>query len=95
MQKSNKKQLAGLVVSDSMNKTVVVETSRKFPHPVYKKYIKRSKKYYAHDPENKCEKGDKVLIVESKPLSKLKRWRIKEVTEKVIKVQLWFNKKQD
>ena len=88
MQKSNKKQLAGLVVSDSMNKTVVVETSRKFPHPVYKKYIKRSKKYYAHDPENKCEKGDKVLIVESKPLSKLKRWRIKEVTEKVIKVQL-------
>ena len=85
MQKSNKKQLAGLVVSDSMNKTVVVETSRKFPHPVYKKYIKRSKKYYAHDPENKCEKGDKVLIVESKPLSKLKRWRIKSIENKVNK----------
>ena len=84
--KTNKKQLAGVVVSDSMNKTVVVETSRKFSHPVYKKYIKRSKKYYAHDPENNCEKGDKVIIIESKPLSKLKRWRIKEVTEKVIKL---------
>ena len=85
--KSNKKkQLSGLVISNSMNNTVVVETSRKFPHPKYKKFIKRSKKYYAHDPQNKCENGDKVLIIESKPISKLKRWRVKEITEKVVKL---------
>jgi len=84
--KEKKKQLIGVVVSDGMDKTVVVKTSRKFPHPVYKKFITRSKKYYAHDPENKCEMGDKVLIIESKPLSKLKRWRVKEVTEKAIRV---------
>jgi len=84
--KEKKKQLIGVVVSDGMDKTVVVKTSRKFPHPVYKKFITRSKKYYAHDPENKCELGDKVLIIESKPLSKLKRWRVKEVTEKAIRV---------
>ena len=85
--KSNKKkQLSGLVVSNSMNNTVVVETSRKFPHPKYKKFIKRSKKYYAHDPQNKCENGDKVLIIESKPISKLKRWSVKEITEKVVKL---------
>ena len=85
--KSNKKkQLSGLVVSNSMNNTVIVKTSRKFPHPKYKKFIKRSKKYYAHDPHNKCENGDKVLIIESKPISKLKRWRVKEITGKVVKL---------
>ena len=86
MDKSNKKQLIGIVVSDSMDKTVVVKTSRKFPHPIYKKYINRSKKYYAHDSNNTCEKGDVVLIEESKPLSKLKRWRVKEIKEKAIKL---------
>ena len=83
---SNKKQLIGIVVSDKMDKTAVVETSRKFPHPIYKKYIRRSKKYYAHDPKNTCEKGDAVLISESKPLSKLKRWRVKEIKIKAVKV---------
>tara|TARA_B110000014_G_C19880527_1_gene455750 strand:+ start:327 stop:593 length:267 start_codon:yes stop_codon:yes gene_type:complete len=83
---SNKKQLIGIVVSDKMDKTAVVETSRKFPHPIYKKYIRRSKKYYAHDPKNTCEKGDTVLISESKPLSKLKRWRVKEIKIKAVKV---------
>jgi small subunit ribosomal protein S17 len=84
--KLKKKQLSGIVVSNGMDKTVVVKTSRKFPHPMYKKFITRSKKYYAHDPENKCEVGDKVLIIESRPLSKLKRWRVKEVTGKAIRV---------
>ena len=84
--KLKKKQLSGIVVSNGMDKTVVVKTSRKFPHPMYKKFITRSKKHYAHDPENKCEMGDKVLIIESRPLSKLKRWRVKEVTEKAIRV---------
>ena len=83
---SNKKQLIGVVISDKMDKTVVVETSRKFPHPIYKKYIRRSKKYYAHDPKNNCEKGDTVIISESKPLSKLKRWRIQEIKVKAVKI---------
>jgi len=86
MDNSRKKQLTGIVVSDSMNKTVVVETSRKFPHPIYKKYIKRTKKYYAHDPNNNCKKGDEVLISESRPLSKLKRWRVMEIKEKAMKI---------
>ncbi len=71
---TNKKQFIGTVISDKMDKTVIVETSRKFPHPKYKKFIKRSKKYYAHDPKNNCENGDTVLISESKPLSKLKKY---------------------
>jgi len=83
---NNKKQLSGVVVSDSMNKTVVVTVSRRFPHPVYKKYVNNSKKYYAHDENNKCEKGDTILIEESKPISRLKRWRVKEITKKVIKI---------
>ena len=82
----NKKQLVGKVVSDSMDKTVIIESSRRFPHPKYKKFIKRSKKYYAHDPKNNCEIGDKVLIEESRPLSKLKRWRVKEIKEKAVKI---------
>mgnify|MGYP001375274674 FL=1 len=84
--KLKKKQLSGIVVSNGMDKTVVIKTSRKFPHPMYKKFITRSKKYYAHDPENRCEMGDKVLIVESRPLSKLKRWRVKEITQKAVRV---------
>ena len=83
---TNKKQLIGTVISDNMDKTVIVETSRKFPHPRYKKFIKRSKKYYAHDPKNNCENGDTVLISESKPISKLKRWRVKEIKEKAVKI---------
>ena len=82
---NNRKQLSGVVVSDSMNKTVVVNVVRRFPHPVYKKYVTNSKKYYAHDENNKCEKGDTILIEESKPLSRLKRWRVKQITKKVVK----------
>ena len=83
---NNKKQLSGVVVSDSMNKTVVVTVARRFPHPVYKKYVNNSKKYYVHDENNKCEKGDTIRIEESKPISRLKRWRVKEITKKVIKI---------
>ena len=81
---SKKKQLTGIVISNSMEKTVVVESSRKFPHPKYKKYIKRTKKYYAHDPQNNCKKGDRVLILESKPISKLKRWIVLEIEKKAV-----------
>jgi len=71
-----RKKLTGKVLSSNMDKTAVVEVSRKFPHPLYKKYITRTKKYYAHDSENTCKPGDLVSIIESRPISKLKRWRI-------------------
>ena len=86
MSSENRKQLTGIVVSDSMDKTVVINVERRFPHPTYKKYVTRSKRYYAHDENNKCESGDTILIEESKPLSRLKRWRVKEIIKKVVKV---------
>ena len=83
--KINRKQLSGKVQSNKMDKTVIVEIMRKIPHKFYNKYINRSKKYYAHDPQNLCSVGDIVVIEESKPLSKLKRWRIKSIQNKVNK----------
>tara|TARA_B100001245_G_C22652184_1_gene320159 strand:+ start:281 stop:538 length:258 start_codon:yes stop_codon:yes gene_type:complete len=83
---NNRKELSGLVHSASMDKTIVVNIVRSFPHPVYKKYVKFSKKYYVHDEKNSCKKGDSVLIEESKPLSKLKRWRIKKILKKAVKI---------
>ena len=83
--KINRKQLSGKVQSNKMDKTVVVEILRKIPHKFYNKYVNRSKKYYAHDPQNLCSVGDIVVIEESKPLSKLKRWRIKSIQNKVNK----------
>ena len=81
----NKKQLIGLVLESSMDKTVVIRVERRFPHPMYKKYVSKSKKYYAHDPENKCNPGDIVKILESKPISKLKRWVVLDVEQKAVK----------
>ena len=71
-----KRVMQGVVVSDSMDKTIVVNVERKFKHPLYKKYIRRSKKYHAHDEDNSCKTGDKVSIRECRPLSKLKRWEV-------------------
>ena len=85
MSRINRKQLTGIVVSNSMNKTVVINVERRFPHPIYKKYVRSSKKYYAHDEKNNCDVGDTILIEESKPLSRLKRWRVKETIKKVVK----------
>ena len=77
MDKSNKKRaLAGTVVSDKMDKTVVVLVSTTKKHPKYHKEYKFSKKYHAHDPKNEYHVGDQVTIVESKPLSRLKRWTV-------------------
>ena len=84
MNNKNKKQLSGIVLSDNMDKTVVINVTRRFPHPMYKKYVTSSKKYYAHDENNKCEAGDTVLIEESKPVSKLKRWRVKNIQQKAV-----------
>ena len=69
-----KRVLKGLVVSDKLDKTITVLVSRKVMHPVYKKYIKRSKKYSAHDEENKFRNGELVTIQENKPISKTKKW---------------------
>lgn len=77
-----RKSREGVVVSDKMDKTVVVEVKRLVSHPLYHKIIRRRKKFKAHDPENTCQLGDKVLIEETRPLSRDKRWRVKEVLEK-------------
>ena len=79
-----KRQLIGEVVSTKMNKTIIVKVDRKFPHKVYKKLITRSKKYYVHDPKGECKAGDTVSILECRPTSKLKRWRLKQIEEKAI-----------
>ena len=71
-----KRIMQGVVVSDKMDKTVVVNVERKFPHPLYKKYIKRSKRYHAHDEDNTHKVGDTVSIRECRPLSKTKRWEV-------------------
>ena len=69
-----KRLLQGIVVSDKADKTVVVNVERRFTHPILKKTVRRTKKYQAHDPENRFKIGDRVTIEESKPISKTKRW---------------------
>ncbi|NLL55942.1 MAG: 30S ribosomal protein S17 [Clostridiales bacterium] len=77
-----RKTRVGVVVSDKMDKTIVVAVERKVKHPLYKKYIKRTTKFKAHDELNECAIGDKVEIVETRPLSKDKCWRLKSIIEK-------------
>ena len=77
--KSRKNEKVGQVVSTKMQKTIVVEVSRRVPHPAYKKIVKRRKKFYAHDEGQTAQVGDVVRIVECRPLSRLKRWRLAEV----------------
>jgi small subunit ribosomal protein S17 len=76
-----KKVYSGKVVSDKMDKTVVVAVTRTFQHPLYKKTVKKITKFKAHDEENKCKMGDTVQIVESRPLSKDKRWAVIKIME--------------
>ena len=82
----NRKQLTGEVVSVAMDKTVIVKVERRFPHPRYNKYVKKSKRYYAHDEKNNCSNGDLILIEESKPISKNKRWVVKNLVKKSEKI---------
>jgi small subunit ribosomal protein S17 len=77
-ERGKRKENIGIVVSNKMDKTVTVEVTRKIRHPKYQKVFERSKKYYAHDESNALEVGQKVRIVETRPLSKLKRWRVVE-----------------
>ncbi|MDA8113779.1 MAG: 30S ribosomal protein S17 [Acidithiobacillus sp.] len=75
----NPRSLVGTVVSNLMDKTIVVNVERRIQHPLYKKYIRRSKKFHAHDAENTCRIGDTVKIEECRPLSKTKSWRLVKV----------------
>ncbi len=81
-ERGSRKTQIGVVVSDKMDKTVVVKVDRLIKHPVYNKYIKRSAKYKAHDKDNSCKAGDRVLIVETRPLSKDKRWQVRQIIER-------------
>ena len=85
-ERGSRKEQVGVVVSDKMDKTVVVKVDSIVKHPTYKKYIKRNVTFKAHDEQNECVAGDKVLIVESRPLSKDKRWRVREILEKHVSV---------
>ena len=77
-----RKMLKGTVVSDSMDRTAVVEVTTLKAHPVYRKRFRTSRKYYVHDQENQCQVGDVVLISESRPYSKTKRWRLADIVQK-------------
>ena len=84
--KKPNKRLLARVVSSKMDKSVVVQVDRRVLHPVYKKYVSRSKKYMAHDPENNCDIGDRVLILQTAPISKNKRWTVLQIVEKAKKL---------
>jgi len=79
-----RKQLVGRVTSNKMDKTVVVEVERTARHPLYGKVLRRVKKYKAHDEGNECQIGDLILMIESRPLSREKRWRVVEIIERAV-----------
>ncbi len=81
-QRGQRQVLTGIVVSDKMDKTVTVKVERTVMHRLYQRYIKRTSKFSAHDERNECRAGDKVVIVSSRPLSKSKRWRVREIVER-------------
>ena len=82
--RGNRKRVIGVVVSDKMDKTRVVEVVEHNMHTLYKKFIKRSTKFHMHDEKNESKLGDRVEIVETRPLSKLKRWRLLDVIERAV-----------
>ena len=82
MESALRKTRIGVVISSKMDKTVSVAIERKVPHPIYKKYYKKTTKLMAHDEKNVCQVGDKVKIMETRPLSLRKRWRLVEIVEK-------------
>jgi small subunit ribosomal protein S17 len=84
--KALKNEKVGEVVSTKMQKTIVVEVSRRVPHPLYKRIIGKRKKFYAHDEEGTAKPGDQVRIIECRPLSKLKRWKLVEVVRRAAQV---------
>jgi small subunit ribosomal protein S17 len=86
-ERGSRKKKIGLVVSDKMDKSVVVEVERRFIDPMYKKIVKRKKRYKAHDERNECHIGDKVLLMETRPLSRDKRWRVASIMKQITELQ--------
>ena len=82
MERNSRKERKGVVVSDKRDKTITVAVERRTQHPKYKRVVKKTKKYTAHDEENVCNERDIVRIMETRPLSKTKRWRLVEIVEK-------------
>ena len=83
-ERGRRKTQVGVVVGNKMDKTVVVQVDKVLKHPIYKKYISRRNKYKAHNEKNECNVGDRVLIIESRPLSKEKRWQVCKILEKAV-----------
>ena len=83
MERNLRKERIGTVVSNKMEKSVVVAVKRKVKHPIYGKFVNKTTKFVAHDQQNECSEGDTVRIMETRPLSKTKRWRLVEIVEKV------------
>ena len=83
LERNLRKTRTGVVLSNKMDKTITVVVERKVKHPIYGKFVKKSTKFHAHDEKNECSVGDTVKIMETRPLSKTKRWRLVEVVEKV------------
>jgi small subunit ribosomal protein S17 len=79
-----RKTQTGIVISDKMDKTVVVQVDRLVKHPVYRKYVRRRAKFKAHDENNTCQRGDRVVIRETRPFSKTKRWQVSQIIEKAV-----------
>jgi len=83
-ERGHRKTVTGTVVSDKMDKTVTVLVERRLRHPLYKKFVTKSRKYHAHDEANECHNGDMVRLMEARPLSRLKRWRVVEIVKKAV-----------
>jgi len=81
-EKTLRKQRVGVVTSSKMDKSVTIIVERRLKHPIYGKYVKKTKKFMAHDEKNECNEGDTVRIMETRPLSKKKRWRVVEIVER-------------
>ena len=83
MDRNLRKQSEGIVTSNKMDKTITVEVQRRVKHPIYGKYVKKTSKLTAHDEQNQCDIGDLVRVMETRPISKNKRWRLTKIVEKV------------
>ena len=83
MERNLRKQREGIVTSNKMDKTITVEVQRRVKHPIYGKFVKKTSKLTAHDEQNQCDIGDLVRVMETRPVSKNKRWRLTEIVEKV------------
>lgn len=80
-ERAGRKEKTGIVIGDKMDKTIVVEVERREPHPMYGKIVRKVKKFYVHDEKKEARVGDRVLITETRPISKLKRWRLVEIVK--------------